>query len=106
MYPASAWSAFELRAIMDISARAISLADRPRTSRSGHQCSHAPGRPILHSRLDLSQTSAGKAMSTASITLDLMPAAVELVPCPWQRARAESRSDANAETRLSLRLFP
>ena len=37
-----------LRAIMDISARAISLADRPRTGHSGHQCSHAPGRPILH----------------------------------------------------------
>jgi hypothetical protein len=33
---------------MDISARAISLADRPRTDHSGHQCSHAPGRPILH----------------------------------------------------------
>jgi len=37
-----------LRTIMDISARAISLADRPRTGHSGHQCSHAPGRPILH----------------------------------------------------------
>ena len=33
-----------LRAIMDISARAISLADRPRTGHSGHQCSHAPGK--------------------------------------------------------------
>ena len=37
-----------LRAIMDISARAISLADRPRPGHSGHQCSHAPGRPNLH----------------------------------------------------------
>ena len=37
-----------LRTIMDISARATSLADRPRRGRSGHQCSHAPGRPILH----------------------------------------------------------
>jgi hypothetical protein len=37
-----------LRAIMDISARAISLADGPRTGHLGHQCSHAPGRPILH----------------------------------------------------------
>ena len=37
-----------LRAIMDISARAISLADRPRPGHLGHQCSHAPGRPILH----------------------------------------------------------
>src|SRR5713226_2045792 len=48
MYPASDWSAFVLPAIMDISARAISLADRPRRGHLGHQCSHAPGRPILH----------------------------------------------------------
>src|SRR5438105_3415372 len=33
---------------MDISARAISLPDRPRLGHSGHQCSHAPGRPVLH----------------------------------------------------------
>ena len=37
-----------LRTIMDISARAISLSDRPRPGHLGHQCSHAPGRPILH----------------------------------------------------------
>ena len=37
-----------LRAIMDISARAFSLPDRPRSGHLGHQCSHAPGRPILH----------------------------------------------------------
>lgn len=35
-------------ATMDISARAFSLADRPRLDHSGHQCSHAPGRPNLH----------------------------------------------------------
>ena len=50
----------ELLAIMDISARAISLPDRPRTGRLGHQCSHAPGRPILHLFVSLSQTLAGK----------------------------------------------
>jgi hypothetical protein len=33
---------------MDISARAFSLADRPRSDHLGHQCSHAPGRPNLH----------------------------------------------------------
>src|SRR5262245_43211686 len=44
MYPASDWSSL-LRAIMDISARAISLADRPRVDHQGHQCSQAPGRP-------------------------------------------------------------
>jgi hypothetical protein len=49
-----------LRAIMAISARAFSLADRPRLDHLGHQCSHAPGRPILHRCLILSQTSAGK----------------------------------------------
>lgn len=37
-----------LRAIMDISARAFSLADRPRLDHLGHQCSHALGRPNLH----------------------------------------------------------
>jgi len=47
MYPAFGWS-IVLRAIMDISARAISLADRPRQGHLGHQCSHAPGRPNLH----------------------------------------------------------
>jgi hypothetical protein len=40
--------AFVLRAIMGISARAISLAVRPQAGCSGHQCSHALGRPILH----------------------------------------------------------
>src|SRR5450631_3295843 len=33
---------------MDISARAISLAERPRAGHLGHQYSHAPGRPNLH----------------------------------------------------------
>ena len=37
-----------LLAIMDISARAISLAERPQRGHSGHQCPHAPGRPNLH----------------------------------------------------------
>src|ERR1700732_5143376 len=34
-----------LLAIMDISAFAISLAERPRPGHLGHQCSHTPGRP-------------------------------------------------------------
>ena len=37
-----------LRTIMDISARATSLTDRPQRGHRGHQCSHALGRPILH----------------------------------------------------------
>src|SRR5262249_10806282 len=45
---------------MDISAHAISLADRClELGHSGHQFSHEPGRPIFHRRLILSQTSAG-----------------------------------------------
>src|ERR1700732_3745030 len=38
----------ELLAGMDISARAISLAERPQDGQTGHQCWHAPGRPNLH----------------------------------------------------------
>src|ERR1700756_2738900 len=49
-----------LPTIMDISAHATFLADRPRPGHLGHQCSHAPGRPIFHRRLILSQTLAGK----------------------------------------------
>ena len=37
-----------LRAIMDISAPAFSLADRPRMGHLGHQGWQAPGRPVLH----------------------------------------------------------
>src|SRR5215471_10156340 len=39
---------FVLRAIMDISAPAFSLADRPRMGHLGHQGSQAPGRPVLY----------------------------------------------------------
>jgi len=46
-----------LLAIMDISAFAISLADRPRAGHLGHQCSQTPGRPSLHLNSTLSQTS-------------------------------------------------
>jgi hypothetical protein len=40
MYPVSS-GAVLLRTIMDISARAVSLADSPRLGHLGHQCSHA-----------------------------------------------------------------
>ena len=46
MYPASDWSGSLLRATMDISARSISLPDRPRLGHLGHQCSIVPGRPV------------------------------------------------------------
>jgi hypothetical protein len=35
-----------LRTTMDISARAISLPDRPGVGHLGHQCSQSPGRPL------------------------------------------------------------
>jgi hypothetical protein len=36
------------------------ISGQASTGHLGHQCSHAPGRPILHHRLILSQTSAGR----------------------------------------------
>ena len=48
MYPVFDWGAKWPPTIMDISTRASSLADRPQAGHSGHQCSHASGRPILH----------------------------------------------------------
>src|SRR6516164_7183574 len=76
MYPAFVWSV-ALPAIMDISARAVSLADRPQRGHLGHQCSHAPGRPILHLVFILSQTSAGKtfrqlALRSRDLNLDCL----------------------------------
>src|SRR5262249_25626549 len=47
MYPASDWSMCS-EPIMDISAHAISLSDKPQMDELGHQCPHAPGRPLLH----------------------------------------------------------
>jgi hypothetical protein len=56
MYPALDWS-FVLLAIMDISAAAVSLPDRPQRGHLGHQCSQSPGRPNLHLVFIFSQTS-------------------------------------------------
>ena len=64
MYPASDWSGLLLRATMDISARSISLADRPRwakrvTSVRSRREDRSPSLRYL------SQTSAGKALSAS-----------------------------------------
>ena len=65
MYPASAWS--DCAPGHHGYQRACDLIKRQAsTGQVGHQCSHAPGRPILHRRLILSQTSAGK-LTTSSI---------------------------------------
>jgi hypothetical protein len=58
-----------LLAIMDISARVNSLPDKPRTGYQGHQGSYAPGRPILHRRFILSQTSAGNSCKSGYVTI-------------------------------------
>src|ERR1700726_289938 len=58
MYPVSSWSCFapDHHGYQ----RACDLINGPAsTGHLGHQCSHAPGRPILHLFLFLSQTSAG-----------------------------------------------
>src|SRR6516165_12620681 len=63
---------------MDISARVNSLADKPRTGYRGHQGSYAPGRPILHRRLILSQTSAGNSCESGYVTITSLLRSVPL----------------------------
>ena len=67
------------------------------TSRSGHQCSHAPGRPIFHCRLLLSQTLAGKlsyvidSSSFCAVPL-FVPGGRSFVPaCVCRRAARRAR---------------
>ena len=88
------------RAIMDISAHAVSLADRPQPGHLGHQCSHAPGRPILHHRLILSQTPGrGKGSIISSIAssglLLFLCSCLAAVPSsrPSQVQRCAARKD-------------
>src|SRR5215470_9667250 len=56
-----------LLAIMEVSAQTILLADKPRSGCRGHQFSHAPGRPLLHFFLSLSQTSVGNWVSSRHV---------------------------------------
>jgi hypothetical protein len=44
----------------------------------GHQYSHAPGRPILHRRLILSQTSAGNSYKSGYVTMTSLLRSVPL----------------------------
>src|SRR5215468_5005412 len=72
---------------MDISARVNSLADKPRTGYRGHQGSYAPGRPILHRRLILSQTSAGNSCKSGYVTITSLLRSVPLFGCePFLRS--------------------
>lgn len=93
-----------LRAIMGISAPAISLPDRPRTGHLGHQCSYAPGRPILHRRLILSQTSAGKlsyVIDSSSSCLALF-LCLCLVAVPSSRPARAERAARRGPSRLAV----
>jgi hypothetical protein len=86
-----------LRAIMDISAHAISLADRPRLGHLGHQCSHAPGRPIspssFHPLADLGRTKLHHRWISSFLFLCLCLAAVPSSrPLRVQSRRAQGPS--------------
>ena len=65
MYPAFRWSVV-LRAIMDIGAPAISLADRPHVGPFGSPVFACVGKTEPPSRLIFSQTSAGKSNSISA----------------------------------------
>ncbi len=107
MYPASDWSAFVLPAIMDISARAISLPDRPRTGHLGHQCSHVPGRPILHlvssSRRPRRVTGVGATSSIAPHLAQFLCSCLKAVPS--SRPAGVPRRRAQGPARLAVALL-
>src|SRR6516225_6816905 len=103
-----------LRAIMGISAHASSLPDKPRTGCLGHQFSHTLGRPILHYRFILSQTSAGKS-SLVTHRQSLLVCFVlflcsRLAPVPSSRPAGAEARRAQGPSRLAvaitLRLAP
>jgi len=101
MYPASDWSGSSLRATMDISARSISLRDRPRLGQTGHQVSIAPGRPVSISSLPLADLG-GKIVECIAPTSSAAPHLVSslvradarsFVPaCTLDMRRAQARS--------------
>src|SRR6266568_6254386 len=107
MYPASDWSAFVLPAIMDISARAISLPDRPRTGHLGHQWSRVPGRPILHlvssSRRPRRVTGVGATSSIAPHLAQFLCSCLKAVPS--SRPAGVPRRRAQGPARLAVALL-
>src|SRR5215471_7829984 len=93
-----------LLAIMDVSAHTVLLGDKPRSGSRGHQFSHAPGRPLLHFFLSLSQTSVGNGCATCCRCPFLLfdRAAGFLPPRPRGKERP-SRADAVKAGRFCLR---
>src|SRR6516165_3906140 len=78
---------------MDISAHASSLPDKPRTGCWGHQYSHALGRSILHRRLILSQTSAGKSSLVTHRQSPCFDAAAPILADEVERVLADIDAD-------------
>jgi hypothetical protein len=81
-----------LLAIMEISAHATSLADRPRTGCWGHQFSRAPGRPLLHLFLSLSQTSVANACPTLLAELHIV-VGIRSPSIKWNQGRPGRHED-------------
>jgi len=100
-----------LRAIMDISARAISLADRPPTGPFGSPVFARAGKTDPPSRLILSQTSAGKGCcyvidSSSFRTVPLfVPDGCSFVPACACR-RAARKGSSRLAVALALPLAP
>jgi hypothetical protein len=87
-----------LLATMDISARASSLPDRPRSGHLGHQCSHAPGRPILH-RVSSSRRPRRVNLSYVIDCCSLLRSVPLFVPCGRSFVPAYDRQSRRAEER-------
>jgi hypothetical protein len=96
MYPASAWSGVMLRAIMDVSAHAVSLAARPRNGPNGSPGFACAGKTGPPSRLVLSQTSVGNgtmsSFSPSSVPLFVPSAVPSSRPAQHAGRRAQGPS--------------
>src|SRR6516225_5269245 len=71
----------------------------------GHQYSHAPGRPILHRRLILSQTSAGNSCKSSYVTITSLLRSVPLFGWePFLRPglRMQRRAERKGPSRLAV----
>src|SRR6516162_5590881 len=99
MYQSSDWSVV-LRAVMDISARASSLAERPRSGQMGHQCSHAPGRPNLH--LVSSSRRPRRVSATSSLKLARLEGATTSKHAPGDTRQLVGKCDSKDVAMQSL----
>jgi len=87
---------------MDISARASSLADRPRSGHWGHQCSHALGRPNLH----LVSSSRRPRLETVDRVTSSLAPDIRAVPLFEPRAVPSSRPAERRSRRAQGRSRP